>query len=230
MRKIATYMLGILIVASSAIGLPASAQAQRAPMYTWTGFYIGGFVGAAHHKADWTELNDDWWNGKQTARSTGVYGGLYAGVNFQMSQFLYGLEADFGLASNSTKDNLSDGVYDDIERNRMRWLSTIRARAGYLCDNYLFFVTGGLAIADFNTKMSSNDFPGEVYHPSGVRVGWVAGGGVEYRFGGNMAVRAEGLFHSFGSKTYEQPIQPDDRDRIKNTVITGRIGFSWYFN
>src|SRR5262245_60287568 len=113
MRKIAIALLATLVAALLGTVSSTPAQAQRPAAYTWTGFYIGGFVGAAHHKSTWNELDDDWWNGKQSSRSTGIYGGLLAGANYQVNSFLVGLEGDFGLASNSTKDNFSEGSYDD---------------------------------------------------------------------------------------------------------------------
>ena len=65
---------------------------------------------------------------------------------------------------------------------------------------------------EFDTFMTSVRFPTQVYTANGVRVGWVAGGGLEYPLWDlehplwdGVSLRIEGLYHDFGSNTYKQP-------------------------
>ena len=52
--------------------------------FTWTGPYVGGMIGYG-----WGESK----GGGHAAAADGVTGGAYAGYNFSMSNFLFGLEA-----------------------------------------------------------------------------------------------------------------------------------------
>ena len=248
MRKFAASGAAILFaVASMGTAIPARAQADAPVPFAWTGGYVGAFVGGVYHLAWWEELDDDWWEtGNKDAPSLGVYGGGYAGFNWLyvpgLYSYLYGFEADIGIASNSTTDNLGD-KFDDVEHNELHWLATFRARAGIAQDALLLFVTGGLAIADFTTFMTSVRFPDEVYTANGVRVGWVAGGGLEYPLGDleyplwdkvslrieGLSLRIEGLYHDFGSNVYKQP-KDGQRNEISNNVVTVRVGLTAYLN
>lgn len=230
MRNISVTIATIFFFAIICLGFttPTQAQENELDQFSWAGPYIGGSLGYAKHKADWKENDDDWWVGTEKADSSGIYGGGYAGYNLQSGMFVYGIEADIGVASNSTEDNLSD-YYDDVVQNDLNWISTIRARVGIAKGNYLFTLTGGYGVADFDTNLTSVDYPGDAYNAKGTRNGWVAGGGVEYRWSDNLSIRFDALYHDFGKKTYTQSGDTDTVE-ISNTVLTGRVGITYYFN
>jgi opacity protein-like surface antigen len=224
-NALSTGMLGITLAVGASF--QAAAQSASPAPSPWAGPYAGAFLGGAGHVADWTENNDDWWDGTRTARSIGVLGGLYAGYGMTAGRFVYGVEADFGLSSNGTTGPL-EGEYDDVETNKIVWLSSIRARAGVVESGLLFYATGGLAVGDFDTFMTSVDYSDEVYTANGVRVGWVAGVGVEAPIYEAVSLRVEALYYGFRGKTYSQ-LDDDDTNTIQNSVFTGRIGLSVHF-
>ncbi len=101
------------------------------------------------------------------------------------------------------------------------WLATIRGRLGYATDRTLFYGTGGAAFTsiDFhqrnvysnggtylvqtgtgavtNTGIYTNPAT-ENTSATSTRVGWVAGGGVEMKIGGNWSGKLEYLHLDFG--------------------------------
>lgn len=225
-KVFSTCVLGLSLAAGAS--LPAQAQSTSPAALAWAGPYVGAFIGGARHEADWHENDDDWWDGTRTARSNGVFGGLYAGYSFAAGRFAYGVEADFGLSSNDSTGPL-DGEYDDLETNKIVWLSSIRARAGVVQSGVLLYATGGLAIGDFDTFMTSEEYPDEVYTANGVRVGWVLGAGLEAPITDAISLRAEALYYGFRSNTYVQPGDVTDTNTIQNSVFTGRVGLSVHF-
>ena len=102
------------------------------------------------------------------------------------------------------------------------WLGTVRGRLGYLVSpTVLVYGTGGLAyggvsasavhsgifqgsianlnppFAGFNGVISLPTLPGSG-HYSNTRVGWTAGGGLEWMFTPNWSLKAEALYYDLG--------------------------------
>lgn len=84
-----------------------------------------------------------------------MVGGALAGYNWQYNQFVFDLEGDFGWTNANgtgtvtpppvvTTTTQAPNTYD------FNWTSHVRGQFGYAADRWLFFVAGGLAIADFN--------------------------------------------------------------------------------
>ena len=163
--------------AASAADLPVRAAPPApiiaaAPIFTWTGFYVGVNAGYGWSDDDFdtVALADDDNDG-------GFIGGAQVGYNYQIGSFVVGLEgdiqyADFGRegAFDVDGDGTEDGVFESSD-----WFGTVRARAGVAFDRALIYATGGFAFADDAT-------------------GWTVGGGVEYAFTNNLSAKIEGLY------------------------------------
>ena len=98
-------VLALLISTSLGFGLqqtalaadmPVKAPVRKAPMvapvYDWSGFYVGAHIGGAWSNSTLTNSNigTSWDPG-----GTGFIGGFQAGYNFQAGNFLFGVEGDF---------------------------------------------------------------------------------------------------------------------------------------
>ena len=220
-----TRLLGLLAATAlstaavsnvSAADLPVRAAPPpiiaTAPVFTWTGFYVGGNLG-------WGWRDDD--NETVVLTGPGVPGGLVGGTlnfgngndgnflgggqigyNYQIGSFVIGAEADIQWID--TDDNNAvfvagpgnTGLFVPGEfEDSSDWWGTVRLRAGVAFDRFLVYATGGLAYTDNNT-------------------GWAAGGGVEWALPVNwlgasaVTLGLEGLWVSID--------QDDDND--------GRIG------
>ncbi|MFC3640214.1 outer membrane beta-barrel protein, partial [Camelimonas fluminis] len=171
-----------------------------APVFTWTGFYVGVNAGYA-----WN-TNDDknnygygftpYYYGSNSNNDGGFAGGGQIGYNYQIGQFVIGAEADIQYADLKQKNN---GFGYASNRNGIEWYGTVRARAGFAFDRALIYVTGGFAYGggDSNNNYAFG-YPGYYYggNNSDTKVGWVLGGGLEYAFTDNLTARVEGMYVS----------------------------------
>jgi outer membrane immunogenic protein len=212
------------------LGAPIYAKAPPpAPVYNWTGFYIGGNVGGAWEKASGTS---NWFEAGEkvspafvsntpqanSLNSSSVIGGVHGGYNWQVKQWVLGVEGDwdwthaktgfcritdFGLPCSD------DGSGFLTMNSATDWTATARGRLGFTWDRFLIYGTGGAAWGKVDTTINANclvDGCGSSFTKlnttgsfSDTRVGWVAGAGVEAMLTPNWIVRAEYLHIDLGS-------------------------------
>jgi len=215
---------------ASAADLPRKAPAYTpppAPIFTWSGFYIGGSAGYhwAHAGNSATTISQDpnfgYWDpvtaaalaaaAGNTLKPAGFAGGAYAGYNWQTSSLVLGLEGDFtGLVGTDSRVTFfpipfstSTAVLTGSAKDK--WMATIRGRVGYALDRLLFYATGGVAWSNWELAHSYTDNIPATRTAFGAitstttRTGWVVGGGLEYAFGYNWVIRGEYLYADFGT-------------------------------
>lgn len=156
------------------------------PVFSWTGFYVGGNAGG-HWGFDrlttvTTDPNGFFGTGgpaaidafsTMTVRPTGFIGGLQTGYNWQFSPFVVGIEGDFNWLSGSdsrTVTNIPIVATGDFETNsdRTSWLATIRPRLGTaLFDSrFLIYATGGVAFGRIKRRISFQLTAAQLRNPS----------------------------------------------------------------
>jgi len=198
--------------AASAADLAAKPYTKAPPLspaYNWSGFYIGAMGGYA--------FDSD--NG-------GGFGGGTIGYNWQApgSQFVFGIEID--AAGASIKDSLSGvifGVLTTVE-SKVEALGSVTGRVGIAADAALFYAKGGYAWA--NNKLSVTA-PGVTVSDSHVHSGYTIGGGLEYLFTPNWSAKAEYMYTSLGSETYNFAGQPLDSGSFDFHTI--KVGVNYHF-
>ena len=198
-------------------------------------------------------------------RNDGFIGGGQIGYNFQFANsFVVGLEADFqGVAADASTTRFSQGPVAGFPANpidqtlsasrRLDWLGTVRGRLGFtITPTLLVYGTGGLAYGQTRASTTITQFienSAALPNPyssfgsfSNTRVGWTAGGGVEWLFLPNWSVKAEYLYYDLGSVTYGlSPLQnfttagalftsgaPISSTRFKGNIV--RAGLNYHFN
>ena len=160
------------------------------PVFTWTGFYVGGNAGLSggNSSGTLTESEDSFWE-TDRAKSMGFSGGGQIGYNYQFptTNFVVGLEADFqGSTLGGSYLNEAEGVDSvsggAIAQSKVNWWGTVRGRAGYAFGNILPYVTGGLAYGRVTNSFDAWETGvGSInYSYSSERTGWTVGAGVEY--------------------------------------------------
>ncbi|CAM5218242.1 hypothetical protein ARD30_09685 [Bosea thiooxidans] len=181
--------LGIVAAgAASAADLPSRKGPIAAPVYmppafTWTGFYIGANAGYG-----WGNVNANGW--ANVGDLDGFVGGGQIGYNYQIGQFVLGLEADLQAADLSSGDNLGlIGVKTD-------YFGTVRARLGFAVDRFMPYITGGWAYGNVKTSIPSVAFSSDRSHTGGYAVG----AGLEYAFTNNIIAGVEYLYVDLGEK------------------------------
>jgi outer membrane immunogenic protein len=226
-------VLAFSAVQAGAADIPMKAAAV-APMIavapTWTGCYIGGNAGGgwARNSATWTGVTEGgtaFATGAATVvpaasngdyNGTGFVGGGQIGCNYQIGAFVLGAEADAqytgikGSRAAVSLGNTNGGPATIVpgtiaESFDSKWLATFRGRAGIASGQWLFYVTGGAAVADvtFNDQLcfgATAAVPGcNTSSVKNNRLGWAFGGGIEWMFANNWTVKAEYLYVDLGT-------------------------------
>jgi outer membrane immunogenic protein len=179
MRK---FLLGsaalLALTTSSATAADLARPVYKAPppIWTWTGFYVGGNVGGS-----WGNSSNDWnifapniigstvctlalcATGSDSNRLAGVIGGLQAGYNWQAGSFLFGIETDIQASSQKGDQTFnsvfvgtqSSGTLSAAYTEKLPWLGTLRGRVGVTADRWLIYATGGLAYGEVSVTGSA---------------------------------------------------------------------------
>ncbi len=190
--------LSLLVVDGSAIAadMPVKAPYIRS-VFDWTGLYVGAHAGFGRGSS--TAVLADPATSTTSNSFGGMIGGVQAGYNYQLpTGMLLGLEADISfpnyLTSNSVVSSLAT-IRSDITE-QWDYVGTARGRVGYVAGPWLVYAPGGLAWAGerfLNTPAIGSDE--KTLH---TRLGWAAGGGVEYAFAPHWSARLEYLYSQFG--------------------------------
>ena len=214
------------------------------PIFSWTGFYIGGNLGYSSGRASNTDTLSVGATGAIVASSTGrndvngVIGGGQIGYNWQASNWLFGLETDIqGSGERGSSTLVCVGCSDDgsnITANltqRLNWFGTFRGRIGFLAaPTLLLYGTGGLAYGQVqtggtvtgNVGLLTDALPGT----SSTRAGWTLGAGVEGQISGNWTAKLEYLYMDLGSVSAGPIALPGILVRVRTA---GAISYSSAF-
>lgn len=187
---------------------PMPVITSPAPAFSWTGFYLGlhGGYGWGDADVDFSSVNDGDL-GDTSIDMDGWFGGVQGGYNYQMGNFVVGLEADAswsGIDGDSTETGavgLGPTAVTIDSDAELEWLATVRLRGGFAIDRALIYATGGVAFGQLNYDYNVNDGAGTTYFSGDGdenMTGWTIGGGVEYAATQNVSVKLEYLYTDLG--------------------------------
>jgi outer membrane immunogenic protein len=174
---------------------PAAYAPPVLPVFNWTGFYIGGNLGAAWTSVQVTDnLGNSWSNTQQ-----GVFtGGGQIGANYQFSWAVVGVEAAFDWLANNHNSSRAVSVPaaggDTLQLSANdRWITTLAARFGVAADNWLFYGKAGGAWVGIGSPTVTDLTTGGSITASNSNstTGWLAGAGVEWGFASNWTAKLE---------------------------------------
>lgn len=217
-----------MITSASAADLPVKSPPPApvmAPVWNWTGFYIGvnGGYSWGRSSRDLNFFNP--LNGVILATGTGVgrdlNGGLFGGqigYNWQASNWVFGLEFDAqwtGQRGSTTVlcpvagclggGAVATGTSATLE-DKLAWLSTFRGRVGFtVTPSMLLYATGGGAWGEVDstlglTGVTANGVPFAIASSRNTnRFGWTVGAGIEAMFSPNWSAKLEYLYVDMGS-------------------------------
>jgi outer membrane immunogenic protein len=189
--------------------------------HKWSGFSIGASFGYTQANGD-TRFNPgptaasffDLLPQTLVLHPHGVIGGLQAGWDHQHNYWVFGITADFSgtgingstienpIIANSGLPDTSPGGSHLKATENLKYLATIRGRIGVVADKrLLFYATGGVAGGRFILGADSDFKPAftEDYllDISRIKVGWTAGGGIEYALHRHWHAGVEYLYYDF---------------------------------
>jgi opacity protein-like surface antigen len=157
--------------------MPVKVKAPPRPFVRptdWTGFYVGGFVGAAAGRTDIGFVGD----GGARPWVLGGLGGIEAGYNRQFGKWVLGVEGDIGAANvhggrpagNSAALSPGPPIFGAsigftpaffTVQDKTNWMATATGRVGYAWDRTLLYVKGGAAFEDSSLSAAC------IYGPTG---------------------------------------------------------------
>jgi outer membrane immunogenic protein len=244
---VTSLLLGTSLAANAADLPPAPPMAPRAPvayipaapMFSWTGFYIGGNIGAGWGQGNVVDslFGVNFTNGN----SASFLGGGQVGGNYQFGSFVIGAEADFDwFANNNNSGNgttVSIGGVPTILRVSAndRWETTLAARFGYAWDHSLFYgKAGGGWVGAGNFGVTNVGTGASVAVSNGnTNVGWLLGAGFEYAFTQNWTAKLEYDYLALNNASYNVTIPSTGLvDTFTNggrNVQTFTIGVNYLF-
>jgi len=233
---------GLLLASAGAVGLAASAFAADlpavappppAPAFTWAGFYLGGQIGYG-----WGEDSGHIWlggplgavafpatNTSSSTQTQGVIGGAHIGYDWQVNQFVFGLEGQVdGTSLSKSTEPVPNLQYNVTTASPLQ--GTLLGRIGYAFDRTLVYATGGGGYAWIQNNYSVLGNAGSF---STTRAFWTAGGGIEFAVNNNWSVRAEYRYSNFGyfyDGTIVFPSVFQSHSWTQNQI---QVGFSYKF-
>lgn len=192
----------------------APAYVAAAPLYTWTGFYVGGHIGGAFRDGN------DPFGGSNDAR---FIGGGQVGADYQFSgSWLVGIEANYSYVDggNGSPFAFTGGNFS----HNLRGLASVTGRLGYVWGSGLFYAKGGYAYAD-----TRNNGIGPFQFNNG-RDGYTVGGGYEYLFAQNWSGKIEYQYFDFGRNQLLIGTPLVFAGNFRNDEHTIKAGLNYHFN
>ncbi len=212
-----------------------------APVFSWTGFYIGGNVGGGWNRGNVVDsaFGVNFTNGN----STSFLGGGQVGGNYQIGAFVIGAEAAFDwFANNNNSGNGTTVVVPGVGPTVLRvsandrWVTTVAARFGYAWDHALFYGkagggwvgAGNFAVTNVGTGASVT------LNNSNTNTGWLVGAGVEYAFTQNWTAKLEYDYLALNNASFTVTVPGvgvvDTFTNGGRNVQTLTVGVNYLFN
>jgi outer membrane immunogenic protein len=208
-----------------AADLPArtytKAPAYAAPIYNWTGIYVGAHIGAA--------FGGD--NGYATSilgltggnRDAAFLGGGQLGGDYQIApNWVVGIEGQISGLSNNDR-NFVTGV--QTLRDRYDWLASVTGRLGYTWGPGLIYAKGGVAFRDDNGLAATAGFLPAVTDRKST--GYTVGGGLEYMFAPAWSAKVEYQYYNFDTTNVATSLGGLS---YKDDLHTVKVGVNYHFN
>jgi outer membrane immunogenic protein len=207
-------MAGLVLVAATAYGAvtDAAAQTEFQPRPSpWEGLYLGVHAGYGWGDNDVVEdpAGLPAYNGAGNGwgyRADGAIGGVHAGLNWESNRLILGLEASFGYMAveGDGPDPASPGL-DTVAAQGDGYYGDVTARIGFAPDNKLFYMKGGMALADFGWSVVDDCTTGACSLTTinaindDTERGWTAGAGIAFAFWQHASLRLEYAYFDFGT-------------------------------
>lgn len=200
-----------------------AAPAYVAPVYNWSGFYVGAHVGGAFggdNGANNIAGNSPFGTSN---RDSAFLGGGQVGYNYQLApNWLVGVEGDISGLSNSDRTFVSGtGAF----RDRTDWLASVTGRLGYTWGPGLIYAKGGVAFRDDNGLSGTVPFSA-----SRESTGYTVGGGLEYMFAPAWSAKIEYQYYNFDNTTVSNAFTGVPQFSYKDDIHTVKAGINYHFN
>src|SRR6267154_928597 len=203
------------------------APAYMAPIYNWTGFYIGGHIGGAFS-------GNNNFNGLVNGNNNDgrFLGGLQVGADYQFApNWVLGVEGQWSWLGNNNNGVAFTGAGAGyVYTNNQRGLGSVTGRVGYTWGPALLYVKGGYAYSDYNESLTLVGVPQAFVINNSHHNGYTVGAGLEYMFAQNWSAKAEYQFYNFGRTQFVTPVDLAPFGSFRNDEHTVKVGLNYRFN
>src|ERR1044071_8871859 len=180
---------------------------SAAPIYNWTGFYIGGHIGGAF-------AGDRGFAGLATTDDGRFLGGVQGGADYQFApNWVLGVEGQYSWLGNNNNAIAFTG-----------------AGAGFVYTNNQRAIGSATARADVRDTLTFAAAPVVFAFDRGHRDGWTVGGGLEYMFAPNWSAKVEYQYYNFGDSAFVTPAALAAFGSFHNDEHTVKAGLNYRFN
>lgn len=233
---LATVMVPAASALAADLDPPPPVDDLRPATYDWTGAFVGVIGSVVSLEGHYDKIPDCVPGAPPCPpvdpemSGTGYMGGFIAGFNYQIDDFVLGVEGDYQWGGEIAV-NRDPAEMTDMSFNSM---ATIRGRAGLVFDSTLLYVTAGWGFIE-------TEFGGEVGPPGAAYYdtdsawvnGWVLGGGMEHAFNDHFHGRLEYIYMDVPDMDYrlEDPNGfGGDIDMHFDGIHSIRAGLSYNFS
>lgn len=207
-----SVLIGVLSVSAQAADLPsrvpAATPSSTAPLFSWTGFYAGGNIGAGWKRtaqilpaqnviAGGSPFPIPGYDAGSNV-SSALIGGLQAGYDQQIGSWVFGVQANIE-ATSMNGVNSWPSVPINVP-SKAKAVGSFTGRVGYAIQpSLLVYAKGGLGWSRINYSDSDVIFPYPT-KASATHWGWTVGAGLEYALTSNWSTFIEYNHADYGSK------------------------------
>src|SRR5438105_7281512 len=246
MRRFAVIGVELLSIvgfmgSATAADLPARTYIKApvivAPVYDWSGFYIGLNGGGASSHECWNLTSDNGVALANTPRegchnATGGLVGGQIGYRWQSANWVFGIEAQGDWANLTGSSASLTAIIPFNNQTKTDAIGLFTGQVGYAWNNVLWYVKGGAAVTD-NKYSNAFTATGVVYNQaSDTRWGAAVGTGIEFGFAPNWSVGVEYDHLFMGNPNVTFPasnIAVTRSDNIRQDVDIGTVRVSYRF-
>lgn len=201
------------------------AETESAPPAHWTGWYVGGHLGAGFGSSNWSDPFPAPPTGDRV-HVGGALGGAQIGVNYQTGRMVVGAELSGSLTQlegTETCFGRMPFVFAGLNcENTTRNLGMLTGRLGYAAGQNLFYAKAGGVLARENYTLNAVGVPGgTISSTSATNLGWTVGGGVEHALSSRWSVNAEYKYLDFGKRSVDFTV-PDVIAAVSTETIRTR--------
>src|SRR6201746_1210577 len=234
LRPMKKFLLGTVALIALGATVPALAAdlaarpytkappAVYAPIYNWTGFYIGGHIGGAFD-------GNNGFNGTTNNSSDGRFlGGVQVGADYQFApNWVLGIEGQYSWLANNNGGIIFPGAL--TYTNNQRALGSVTGRVGYTWGPALLYVKGGYAYSDYSDSLNLGGLATAFALDGSHHDGYTVGAGLEYMFAQNWSAKIEYQYYDFG-KTRFNVAPLDAFGSVRDDEHTVKAGLNYRFN
>ena len=202
------------------------APAYMAPIYNWTGFYIGGHVGGGFSG------NNGFIGTTGNSNSGSFLGGLQAGADYQFApNWVVGVEGQYSWLSNNNNSVAFSGAGAGYTyTNNQNALGSFTGRVGYTWGPGLLYVKGGYAYSDYGQSVALGGVPQAFALNGSHHDGYTVGAGLEYMFAPSWSAKLEYQYYNFGNTSFITPAPLVAFGSTRNDEQTVKAGINYRFN